>query len=718
MKRTLNAPPVDLGQTEPLGLSCSPRRRGEDLPRVMLPVTEPSRAVFLSYASQDAEAARRICDALRAASIEVWFDQSELRGGDAWDHKIRKQIHDCALFIPIISTHTQARTEGYFRLEWHLADQRKLLMTKSRPFLVPVCIDDTPDADAEVPDSFVTVQWTRLPAGETPPTFAERVSRLLSPEPAQASPLVESRAAAAPHIAFRQPASSSAASGPTQHALLVIAALAIIGVSYFAVDKFILSKHPAIGAPTSISAEQSNAPAHSAIPERSIAVLPFVDMSEKHDQEYLGDGIAEEILNLLVKLPDLKVIGRTSSFQFKGKTEDLRAIGSKLGVAYIVEGSVRRSGDHVRVTAQLVDARDGAHRWSETYDRNADDVLKVQSEVAASLAKGLNLEVAAALGPVSRSSLRSSSAYDIFLRGMHAQNRTDRDGFEEAVADYRRALQFDPSFAPAAAQLAMVLRNLAQWGYVPPRTGYEQSRAAAEAALQLDPGSAIAHRALSLVHLEFDWDWQGSERELKTAAASAPNDPGILQEEALLRVTLGQWSEAERLTAASLAANPLDAAPYNASGFIYLHAGRFADAEHAFRRVLEITPTFSWGHYLLGVALLVEGKPEEGLSEMQREPVLDARIAGMPLAYHALHRTKESDAALAQLEAANAQDGAMQIAEAYAFRDNKDQAFKWLERAYSQKDVDVCGVKYDVLLANLRGDARYTAFLRKMNLPE
>jgi TolB-like protein len=657
---------------------------------------------------------------MRAAGIEVWFDQSELRGGDVWDHQIRKQIHDCALFIPIISAHTQARTEGYFRLEWHLADQRKLLMTKSRLFLVPVCIDGTSQADAEVPDSFAAAQWTRLPAGETPAAFVERVSRLLSPEPVHPPAAAESPTAAAPHTAAApwQPEPRPAASRQTPRVLLLIAAVAVIGVGYLAVDKFILSKRPAIGAQTSVVANQPGALAPSAIPEKSIAVLPFVDMSEKHDQEYLGDGIAEEILNLLVKLPDLKVIGRTSSFQFKGKTEDLRAIGSKLGVVYIVEGSVRRSGDHVRITAQLIDARDGAHRWSETYDRNADDVLRVQSEVAASLAKELNLEVAAGLDLRSRSSLRSSAAYDVFLRGMHAENRIDRDGFEEAAADFRRTLDFDPSFAPAAAQLAMVLRNMAQWGYVAPRTGYEQSRTAAEAALRLDPNSAIAHRALSLVHLEFDWDWPASERELKTAAALAPNDPSILQEEALLRVTLGQWGEAERLTAASLATNPLDAAPYNASGFIYLHAGRFADAEHAFRRVLEITPTFSWGHYLLGVALLVEGKPEEGLAEMEREPVLAARIAGMPLAYHALHRTKESDAALAQLETAYAQDSAMQIAEAYAFRDNKDQAFKWLERAYSQKDVDVCGVKYDVLLTNLRADARYRAFLRKMNLPE
>ena len=163
-------------------------------------MTEPSRAVFLSYASQDAEAARRIGEALRAAGIEVWLDQSELGGGDAWDQKIRRLIKDCGLFIPIISAHTQVRSEGYFRLEWHLADQRKLLMTKNRPFLIPVCIDDTPDADAEVPDSFTAVQWTRLPQGETPPAFAARVSALLSPKLSKTSTEVRPRPPAPPPI--------------------------------------------------------------------------------------------------------------------------------------------------------------------------------------------------------------------------------------------------------------------------------------------------------------------------------------------------------------------------------------------------------------------------------------------------------------------------------------------------------------------------------------
>lgn len=358
-------------------------------------MTEPSRAVFLSYASQDAEAAQRICGALRAAGIEVWFDKTELRGGDAWDRQIRRQIHDCALFIPIISAHSQARLEGYFRREWKLAADRTHDMAEEKAFLVPVVIDDISERYASVPEKFRDVQWTQLPAGKTPPTFVARVSRLLSPELAHPQTEVRSPAAAVPHAATapRQPASSPGTSRQTQWVLPLIALVTVIGVGVLAVDKFVLSKRPSGAAQPSVSASQSSAPAPSAIPEKSIAVLPFGDLSEKKDQEYFAEGMAEEIMNLLVKIPELKVIGRTSSFQFKGKSDDLRKISTTLGTAYVVEGSVRRSSDHIRVTAQLIDTRDGAQRWSETYDRDVRDVLKVQREIATSLVRALQLEV-------------------------------------------------------------------------------------------------------------------------------------------------------------------------------------------------------------------------------------------------------------------------------------------------------------------------------------
>ncbi|MGO9850010.1 MAG: TIR domain-containing protein, partial [Steroidobacteraceae bacterium] len=228
-------------------------------------MTESKKAVFLSYASEDAAAALKICTALRAAGIEVWFDQSELRGGDSWDQKIRREIRDCALFIPIISANTQARTEGYFRLEWRLADQRTHLMGKSRAFLVPVCIDDTRDADADTPDSFAAVQWTRLIRGEPPHVFVERISRLLIPDEASRSVTV-------------RPATSSV---------------------------FPLADRPAW-------------PAAAAVSEKSIAVLPFADMSPARDHEYFSDGLAEALIELLTQVRDLRVPARTSSFSFKG----------------------------------------------------------------------------------------------------------------------------------------------------------------------------------------------------------------------------------------------------------------------------------------------------------------------------------------------------------------------------------------------------------------
>src|SRR5580700_7069001 len=241
-------------------------------------MTEPSKAVFLSYASQDGEAARHICDALRSAGVEVWFDQSELRGGDAWDRQIRKHIQDCALFIPIISATTQERLEGYFRREWKLAVDRTHDMAEGKPFLVPVVIDDTNDQGAEVPESFRAVQWTRLPHGATPPAFVERVLRLLSPGQSRTSTMA--RASPPPTSGVATPAREpSRASWRSHPAVLLVLAVVVLAGGYFAVERFVLSKRVPDVRPASAAALQSAASVPSATPEKSIAVLPFVDMS-------------------------------------------------------------------------------------------------------------------------------------------------------------------------------------------------------------------------------------------------------------------------------------------------------------------------------------------------------------------------------------------------------------------------------------------------------
>jgi TolB-like protein len=674
----------------------------------------PTGAVFLSYASQDSDAARRICDALRAASINVWFDQSELRGGDAWDRRIRKQIHDCALFIPIISANSQARLEGYFRLEWKLAVERTHLMSDRVAFLVPVVIDDTVDAQADVPERFRAVHWMRLPGGVTQLEFVARIKRLLTAEPPTTAGFPTGAASGSSPIPL-----TTGRPSPLRRALpIAVALLGLVALAYILFERLWISK-PAAPTAASNAASSSGAPSAAFTPPpHSIAVLPFADMSQNHDQEYFGDGMAEEIVSLLVKVPDLKVIGRTSSFQFKGKADDLRKVGAALGAAYVVEGSVRRSGDHIRVTVQLIDTHDGTHRWSETYDRQASDTLKIQDEIAANVVRALQLEVTSAGFLRGRVLPRNGETYDSYLRGLHALNRFNQPGMNEAVAHFRHALTLDPHFVPAAEQLARTLCDQPAWGFVPPSIGYEQARVAADAALKLAPQSAIAHAVLGCVHVWYDWDWPAALQEVETAMALSPNDPFVLGTAAIQRGAVGQWVESLSLCHAALSTDPLHAGAYQISFWTFIHLGRFAEAERAIRRVLEISPTYTGAHFQLGLILLMEGRSQEALTEMQKEIPLGGRAAGLVLVYHALRRTQEADAELAQLEVEHASDMAMWIAGLHAFRGQKDQAFTWLEKAYAQKDHYLWTIKTDPLLKNLEADPRYKAFLRKMNLLE
>jgi len=358
------------------------------------PASTRAGAVFLSYASQDAEAAQRICDALRSAGIEVWLDQSELRGGDAWDQSIRDQIKSCALFIPIISANAHARVEGYFRLEWKLAIDRSHRMAPKQPFLLPVVIDETGQGNDGIPERFRDLQWTRLPGGRASSAFVERVQRLLSSEPSHgptpARPAASNGSGAASSIT--EPVRSPWRSTP---ALFAIGTALAVVLGYFVFDRIGLFKPKRSSAVSTTTSAQTSSPA---VPEKSIAVLPFSDMSETKDQDYFAEGMAEEILDILARIPQLTVIGRTSSFQFKGRTEDLRTIGERLRVAYVVEGSVRKAGQRIRVTAQLIDTQSRAHLWSDSYDRDYGDVLTLQDEIATAIGRATLARVVDAVG--------------------------------------------------------------------------------------------------------------------------------------------------------------------------------------------------------------------------------------------------------------------------------------------------------------------------------
>jgi TolB-like protein len=490
------------------------------------PASTPTGAVFLSYASQDAAAAQKICDALQAARIEVWFDKSALRGGDVWDRQIREQIHTCRLFIPIISANTEARDEGYFRREWGFATDRTRDIAEKRAFLIPVVIDDTPERGASVPDKFHQIQWTRLPRGETPPAFVARVAALLG---ASAPVAPADRPAAAP---------LSAPPAHTRNRRNLSIALGLVALAViFAGGWFALQRSGSHGHADSAVAPKSQP----AIPEKSIAVLPFVDLSAKKDQEYFSDGLSEELIDLLAKVPDLRVPARTSSFFFKGKSEDIAAIAQKLRVANVLEGSVRKDANTIRVTAQLIRADSGYHLWSETCDRDLKDVFKVQDEIAGAVVSALKLKLAS--GPQVPSSRRTPvpEAYNQYLLGRQFYDRKNEEGYRRAVAAFRKAVELDPSYAAAYAELALA-ESFADQTDDPEVV--QHALALADKAVELAPDEADGYGVRGYLRLTGRRDWAGARADLEKALALDSRSSEVQQLYAELLDAMGRLPQA------------------------------------------------------------------------------------------------------------------------------------------------------------------------------
>jgi TolB-like protein/Tfp pilus assembly protein PilF len=635
--------------------------------------------VFVSYASQDAAVANSIVESLESRGVKCWIAPRDVKPGAQYADAIVRAINEAKAVVLVMSGNAVASS--------HVGKEVERASSKRKP-IIAFRIDTAPLSHAL--EYFLSEsQWIDIPALGMKAALAK-----LAEAVGQGS--VTSTQATPPEKRGRM---------TTRR--IAIAAAVVVALGVVAGSGFYFWKTTHGGA---------QAPSVAAITDKSIAVLPFVDMSEKKDQEYFADGMAEEIIDLLVTVPGLKVIGRTSSFQFKGRTEDLRSIGSKLNAAYILEGSVRKSGEQVRITAQLINAQSGIHEWSETYDRRIGDVLKLQSLIAASVARGLELTVDS-LYRNQDINMKNVVAYDLILRGRRAIDRYDKEGFDEAVRLFQEALESDGTSSHAAAGLAWAYYDQGAYGIRPAPVAFEQARSAATLSLKLDPRNVFAHGALGSIHLAYDWDWAAADAEYQQVATLAPGSADAMNNKAWLSLALGRWDDAVRQTKAALAQDPFCPNCYESLMWAQMSQGHLAEAEAAMRRGLEIHPTYSWGHFYLGLVLLERGDREAALIEMRQETVEQAQQAGLAMAYYALGRIADSDAALATMLKEEAAVSAFDIANVYAFRGLPEKAMEWLQRAYIQKAIDLYLIKAFPPLKTLATDPRYKAFLKKMNLP-
>jgi TolB-like protein/DNA-binding winged helix-turn-helix (wHTH) protein/Tfp pilus assembly protein PilF len=447
-----------------------------------------------------------------------------------------------------------------------------------------------------------------------------------------------------------------------------------------------------------------------------LAVLPFANLTGDPNKEYLADGLTEEMISQLARLnPErLGVIARTSVMGYKNKDTRLDQIGRDLSVQYVLENSVRTNGNQIRLTAQLIQVKDQTHLWSHDYDYLAKDVLVVQDDVAKAVAREIQLRLTSQQqAELTETHPVNPEAFDAYLQGGYFSKRGNAD---MAAKYYERATQLDPSYARAWVGLSMARFEQADSGSVPTKEGQRLAREAVERALALDPNLAAAHTQIGFIKRFVDFDWVGADESMQRAIALEPGNPESLRAAATGAALFGRFDEALALARRAIDLDPLNAVSRGRLGWVEYQMGALDKAVVDLKRSLELNPDAT-GRGLLTEIYVLQGRPQDALAEIEQGRSIPFRLQHYAIAYHALGREKESDAALSELIEKYRTFMAVQIAEVYAFRKQPDEAFEWLERAYAQRDGGVLQTKVDPLLKNLHGDPRYVAFLKKLNLP-
>ncbi len=444
----------------------------------------------------------------------------------------------------------------------------------------------------------------------------------------------------------------------------------------------------------------------------SVAVLPFLNMSSDPEQEYFSDGITEEVLNLLVKIPELKVTSRTSVFSFKGQSIDIPTVAEKLGVAHILEGSVRKAGDRVRITTQLIEARNDVHLWSETYERKLDDIFAIQDEIAREVVKALQVQL---LGKAPSATSTGTEAYSLYLKGKHFATMGTREALDSSVKAYQESIALDANFAPAWAGLSIVLRWQGYYG-IDLHEAMEASRRAAMRALELDNKLAEAWLSLAEIQFSFDWDWTRARESIRAALEYGPKNAPVLRQATWMALALGEKEQA--LVPAQLA---VDLDPLELSGLTNLASAYWAlglqeEEEEIYWRIIELYPERTAIKAFLAAALARQGRPEEGLQYLDFDSEGRWHRSMSAIVLHRLGRHEEELLIRQKMVDAYSQNWPAGIAMIYSWHGDRDKAFEWLDIAFERRSGSMTNLLVNPWLEPLYDDPRWEQLLDRMGL--
>lgn len=631
--------------------------------------------VFVCYAHEDAETVYTELRWLHEQGVNLWYDEG-ISTGHEWTEKLASAIGECERFLFFVSPRSvesrHCRNEVQYALE---LDKKFVAVYVEATTLPPglklsIGLTQALLKQELKPDDYQTKLLDAIKGRYEKPT----------PDSLRGSPRIRLR--------------------PAHKLVLSLFAAAVIGSGslFFFTNK----------------TKQTYEQPVQIISQRSIAVMPFKSIGQTADDPYFAEGLAEELLNTFTRIPGLQVASRTASFDLDREDLDARDIGQQLRVAKILEGAVRRSGDQLHVSVEIIDAQTGYQIWANRYDAQFDDVFVIQNEITTAVVDALEME----LQDTSHSYVQEidPDAFSLYLQGKYQYRQSTALGLQRAIGLLEKSLQLEPGYADALDNLALVHIRQADLGLAPAEQAYEQARRALLTARQHDPDNAevLAHLAwIAMVH---DWDFREASNHLILAASISPKNPTVLGHAAKLAMIFGRLDETIPYREEIVARNPLSRTSHHNLGNAYYFASLYSQAEAMFVRALDLRPNYLGGYFHLGLVYLARGDLDKARTSLQREPDAGWRLQGKSLVAYASGDQATSDAALLNLQDAHSAEMAYQIAQTHAFRNEPDRAFSWLERAYAQHDSGLPELYVDPLLSNLHSDPRWNVMLTQLGI--